>query len=323
MTSFDFKSSGKRTIDIEKRAVEALADRIDDEFSRACTKIIECLGKVVVMGVGKSGHVGKKIAATLASTGTPAYFVHPTEASHGDFGMITKHDVIIVISNSGTSSEIISILPMLKRLGVQIISLSGKNDSTLANAATVNIDISVEEEACPHNLAPTSSTTVTMAMGDAIAIALLEAKGFSIEDFAFSHPGGNLGKKLLLRVSDVLHRDSEVPKIKHDSNLIDAIGEISSKKLGMTTIVDSQDKLLGIFTDGDLRRCIQAKIDIHQATIEQVMTRSPRTIRESALAAEALNVMEEWKITSLVVENADAEIIGVLHMHDLIRAGLI
>ncbi len=322
-TEFDFISSGKRTINIEKRAVEALSERIDSTFSTACTTILNCQGKVVVMGVGKSGHIGKKIAATLASTGTPAFFVHPTEASHGDFGMITKHDIVIAISNSGTSAEIINILPMLKRLGVTVISLSGNKESALATSSEVHIDISVDEEACPHNLAPTSSTTATIAMGDAIAIALLEAKGFSIEDFAFSHPGGNLGKKLLLRVYDVLHQDLLIPKTRSDATLIDAINEISTKKLGMTIIVDSNDKLLGIFTDGDLRRCVQSKIDIHSASISEVMTKSPRTILPTALAAEAMNLMEEWKITSLVVEDKNAKIVGVLHMHDLIRAGLI
>ena len=322
MSNFDFILSGKNTIKLESRAIADLESRVDGNFVHACELILATPGRVIVVGVGKSGHIGSKISSTLASTGTPAYFVHPGEASHGDFGMITANDIMIAISNSGMSSEIINILPLVKRLGVKLISLTGNADSTLAKMADVNIDVSVSEEACPHNLAPTSSTTATLAMGDALAIALLEAKGFSAEDFAFSHPGGNLGKRLLLKVSDVMHAGTEIPFTHTDAMLVDALTEISSKKLGMTIIADDNKQLLGIFTDGDLRRCIQKGMDIQSVHIKDVMTASPKTTTDSAMAAEALNIMEKHRITSLVVENAEKEILGVLHMHDLLRAGI-
>lgn len=323
MASFDHIASAKRTFDIETQAVTGLLARLDESFARACDLFLACKGRIIVIGVGKSGHIGSKIAATLASTGTPAYFIHPAEAAHGDFGMITADDAILAISNSGNSPEVIAILPMIKRLGIPLVSLTGQQTSTLASSADVNLNIAVEQEACPHNLAPTSSTTATLVMGDAIAIALLEAKGFSKEDFAFSHPGGTLGKKLLLRVHDVMHHGTEIPKVQCDSSLLEALQEISAKELGMTTIVDKGDKLLGIFTDGDLRRCIGANVDLQSAAIEDVMTRNPKRIADQAMAAEALNIMETSKITSLIVENLDKEIIGVLHMHDLLKAGLV
>ena len=321
--NFDFIESGKRTILLESKAVAELQQRVNETFVQACKIILNCSGKVVVTGVGKSGHIGNKIAATLASTGTPAFFVHPAEANHGDFGMIAKGDVILGISNSGASPELVSLLPMIKRMGISLISMSGRTSSPLADAADVNLDISVDVEACPHNLAPTSSTTATLAMGDALAIALLEAKGFTAEDFAFSHPGGHLGKKLLLRVEDIMHAGPSIPQVSNEAHIVDALQEISTKKLGMTTVTDDNGKLDGIFTDGDLRRCIEAKIDVHSEPLKNIMTKKPRTIKSNALAAEALNLMETHKITSLVVEDECSKVVGIIHMHDLLKAGLI
>lgn len=312
-----------RTISMEQEAIASLSSRIGESFIQACDILLNCQGRVVVIGMGKSGHIANKIAATLASTGTPAFFVHPAEAGHGDFGMITSEDVVIAISNSGSSQEIITLLPLLKRLGVPLISLSGNAASPLAEAADVNLDVSVTSEACPLNLAPTSSTTVTLVMGDALAVALLESRGFTAEDFAFSHPSGALGRKLLLRVMDIMHADSEVPQVNGHSKLTEALAEMTSKGFGMTTVINAQKQLEGIFTDGDLRRCVDSGIDIHNAKIADVMTRKPRTIHKEALAAEALNVMESHKITALVVEDNEQRPIGVLHMHDLLRAGLV
>jgi arabinose-5-phosphate isomerase len=259
----------------------------------------------------------------LASTGTPAFFVHPGEASHGDLGMITKGDVVIAISSSGASTEIITLLPLFKRLGLPIISMTGKPNSALSDASDINLDISVESEACPLNLAPTSSTTVTLALGDALAVALLEARGFTAQDFAFSHPGGSLGKKLLLRVGDVMHDGKDIPRVKADTALKEALAEMTSKGLGMTTVVDVHDQLIGIFTDGDLRRCVDQGLDINSLPIKTVMTVNPKTVNKQVLAAEALNIMETRKITALVVEDNNKAPIGVLHMHDLLRAGII
>ena len=323
MSAFDFKKIGLRTITMERDALSELANRIDSAFNQACEMILSCGGRVIVLGIGKSGHIGRKIASTLASTGTPAFFVHPGEAHHGDMGMITKGDIVLAISNSGTSNEILSLLPLLKRLNLPVISMTGKPDSPLSKFANVNLDISVESEACPLNLAPTSSTTVTLAMGDAIAVAMLEARGFSAEDFAFSHPGGTLGKKLLLRVSDIMHDGLNIPRVAADAPVRQALSEMTSKGFGMTTVVDDDDKLIGIFTDGDLRRCIDKNININDALTSSVMTASPRTVNKHALAAEALALMEKHLITALVVEDNDQAPIGVLHMHDLLRAGII
>ncbi|MBY6191495.1 KpsF/GutQ family sugar-phosphate isomerase [Microbulbifer agarilyticus] len=315
--------AGRRTITMETAAVAALEARVDDSFHRACELMLACSGRVIVSGMGKSGHIGRKIAATLASTGTPSFFVHPGEASHGDLGMITRHDVVIAISNSGSSAEVLTLLPLLKRLGIPLISMTGKADSPLAQSADVNLDIAVETEACPLNLAPTSSTTVTLVMGDALAVALLEARGFTAEDFAFSHPGGALGRQLLLKVADVMHAGEELPQVSPDTPLSKALLEMTSKGFGMTTVVDSNGQLLGVFTDGDLRRVIDQKLELDTATMEQVMSRRPKTVSAHTLAAEALRIMEDNKITALVVEDPEHHPIGLLHMHDVLRAGVI
>jgi len=315
--------AGLRTVEMEAQAVGELTQRIDSDFCLACETILTCKGRVVVTGMGKSGHIGNKIAATLASTGTPAFFVHPGEASHGDLGMITKNDVVLAISNSGNTAEIVTLLPLIKRLGVPLISMTGDNKSTLAEAACANLDIAVVSEACPLNLAPTTSTTVTLVMGDALAIALLESRGFSAEDFAFSHPGGALGRKLLLKVSDIMHKDNEVPRVNLETPLQNALLEMTEKGFGMTTVIDADGKLLGVFTDGDLRRVIDAKINLSTATVKDVMSNSPKTISHDILAAEALSIMEKSSITALIVENHLQQPIGVLHMHDILRAGVI
>ena len=323
MAKQDFIQSGLRTVAMEAQAVGELSRRINDDFTFACETVLACKGRVVVTGMGKSGHIGNKIAATLASTGTPAFFVHPGEAGHGDLGMITKNDVVIAISNSGNTAEIITILPLIKRLGIPLISMTGDANSALSEAACANLDVAVSSEACPLNLAPTTSTTVTLVMGDALAIALLESRGFSAEDFAFSHPGGTLGRKLLLKVSDIMHKDHEVPRVTPATPLQNALLEMTEKGFGMTTIVDSDGKLLGVFTDGDLRRVIDAKINFNSATMQDVMSDSPKTISHDILAAEALTVMEKSSITALIVEDHLQHPIGVLHMHDILRAGVV
>jgi len=323
MSNFDFLSSARRTFTMERDALSQTLSTLDEAINRACNTLLQCQGRVIVVGIGKSGHIANKIAATFASTGTPAFFVHPSEASHGDFGMITEADVVVAISNSGASAEILTLLPLLKRLGIKIIGMTGNANSTLAEAADVHLDIGVKSEACPLNLAPTSSTTVTLAMGDAIAVALLEARGFSAEDFAFSHPGGTLGKKLLLRVADVMHRGQEIPKVLPKTPLKEALTEMTEKGFGLTLVVDPNDQLIGIFTDGDLRRSVDRGIDINQVNTGAVMVENPRTISHAILAAEALNIMQTHKITALVVEDESRDIIGVLHMHDLLRAGII
>lgn len=315
--------SAIRTINIERDAITALNSRIDDAFVKACQLILDCKGRTIVTGMGKSGHIGNKIAATLASTGTPAFFVHPGEASHGDLGMITKDDVVIAISNSGSSSEVITLLPLLKRMGNPLISMTGKPESPLAESADVNLDISIISEACPLGLAPTSSTTVTLVMGDALAVALLEARGFSAEDFAFSHPGGALGRKLLLKVEDIMHSGDELPSVVKETSLSAALVEMTQKGFGMTSVIDDSRRLIGIFTDGDLRRCVDKGIDLQKATVEDVMTPNPTTANQALLAAEALNVMEQKKITALIVENDSSEAVGVIHMHDILRAGVV
>lgn len=323
MSKKQFIQAGLRTIEMEAQAVGELTQRIDNDFCLACETLLACTGRVVVTGMGKSGHIGNKIAATLASTGTPAFFVHPGEASHGDLGMITKNDVVLAISNSGNTPEIITLLPLIKRLEIPLISMTGDSQSTLAEAACANLDVTVVSEACPLNLAPTTSTTVTLVMGDALAIALLESRGFSAEDFAFSHPGGALGRKLLLKVSDIMHKDNEVPRVSLETPLQNALLEMTEKGFGMTTVVDAEGKLLGVFTDGDLRRVIDAKINLSTATVKDVMSNSPKTISHDILAAEALSIMEKSSITALIVENQLQHPVGVLHMHDILRAGVV
>ncbi len=323
MSEFDFNASALRTIQLEADAVAALATRIDGDFTQACQLMIQCRGRIIVTGMGKSGHIGNKMASTLASTGSPAFFVHPGEASHGDLGMITRDDVVVAISNSGNTAEVVTLLPLIKRLDIPLISMTGDRQSLLAEAANVNLDVSVDEEACPLNLAPTTSTTVTLVMGDALAIALLEARGFTAEDFAFSHPGGALGRKLLLRVCDIMHSGDEVPRVKESTLLKDALLEMTAKGFGLTTVVDAQNTLIGVFTDGDLRRVVDNQVDINSATIAEVMTRGGNAIDANILAAQALNIMESKKITALVVEDEGHHPLGVLHMHDILRAGVI
>ncbi|WP_417501084.1 KpsF/GutQ family sugar-phosphate isomerase [Marinobacter sp.] len=326
MTEFkaqDFRNSALQAIRIERDAISALENRVDHHFVRACEVIMACRGRVVVTGMGKSGHIGHKIAATLASTGTPSFFVHPGEASHGDMGMITSQDVVIAISNSGNTSEVVTILPLIKRMGAPLISMTGNPESTLAKEAVANLDVSVKTEACPLGLAPTSSTTATLVMGDALAVALLEARGFSAEDFAFSHPGGSLGRKLLLRVSDIMHVGDRIPMVDEDTTLSGALLEISRKGLGMTTVVNATGTMTGIFTDGDLRRTLDKSIDVHTTPIRDVMTQNGKTIQADQLAAEALNIMEGLKISALPVTDGSGALVGAINMHDLLRAGVI
>lgn len=318
----DYLTSAQRTIAMEAAAVAALTERIDDQFATACDLMLVCPGRVVVTGMGKSGHIARKIAATLASTGTPAMFVHPGEASHGDMGMITGQDVVLALSNSGSTAEVVTMLPLLKRLGTPLISMTGNPASDLARAAQAHLDASVSEEACPLGLAPTSSTTVALVLGDALAIALLEARGFTAEDFAFSHPGGALGRKLLLKVEDIMHTGGEIPRVASGTSLTAALLEMSSKALGMTTIQDGGGTLIGLFTDGDLRRTIDQGVNIQSATIDDVMTRNPRRVKPGMLAAEALYIMEEKKITALIVVDDGDHPVGVVHLHDILRAGV-
>lgn len=323
MTKFDYLASAKRTIESELESVNALLARIDSSFEAVCERLLSCSGRLVLMGVGKSGHIATKLASTFASTGTPAFFVHPGEASHGDLGMVTANDTVIAISYSGNSGEIAALLPTLKRVGCQVICMTGNPDSQLAKASDLILDISVKQEACPLGLAPTSSTTVTLVLGDALAIALLEARGFTAEDFAYSHPGGTLGRKLLLKVADVMHVGDAIPKASINDSLMAALQEMTHKGFGMTTIVDANDKLVGVFTDGDLRRCIDKRIELNSANVDEVMSRTPYTIRQNLLAAEALNLMQNKKITAVVVADDTLHPIGILHMHDLLRAGLV
>lgn len=320
-TKTDFLESARRTLRMETESLQALAGHLDNQFEKACELILACSGRVVVTGMGKSGHIGHKLAATLASTGTPAFFVHPGEASHGDMGMITDTDVVIALSNSGEVAEVITLIPLIKRLGAGLIAMTGKPDSTLASAANAHLYCGVEQEACPLNLAPTSSTTAALVMGDALAIALLEARGFTANDFAFSHPGGSLGRKLLLKVGDIMHRGDSVPRVLPDTPLRDALLEMTRKGLGMTTIMDESGQLLGIYTDGDLRRTLDLGIDLQTTPIRQVMHPSAQTIDVDHLAAQALFDMEERKITSLVVLE-EGQAAGVIHMHDILRAGV-
>tara|TARA_R110002110_G_scaffold91264_2_gene237628 strand:+ start:254590 stop:255570 length:981 start_codon:yes stop_codon:yes gene_type:complete len=317
-----YTASAQRTIRMEAAAVAALEARIGDDFRRACDLLLHTQGRVIVTGMGKSGHIARKIAATLASTGTPAFFVHPGEASHGDMGMITAADAVVALSNSGGVHEIITLLPLLKRLGIPLISMTGNEQSNLAQASDVHLDTGVETEACPLGLAPTSSTTTALVMGDALAIALLEARGFTADDFAFSHPGGTLGRKLLLKVADVMRSGDAIPRVTTDTSLSDALLEISAKGLGMTTVIDDDGTVAGIFTDGDLRRTLDERIDINATPIKQVMTVGGKTVTTEMLAAEALRIMEENEISSLVVFDQSRSMAGVIHLVDLLHAGL-
>ncbi|TVV39497.1 KpsF/GutQ family sugar-phosphate isomerase [Thalassolituus sp. C2-1] len=319
--NFDFLQSARRTIKLEQEAIAQLEGRLTGDFATACQLVLNCKGRVVVTGMGKSGHIGNKMAATLASTGTPAFFVHPGEASHGDMGMIQPSDVVIALSNSGETGEVTSLLPLLKRLGTALISMTGNPESTLGRAANAHLNTGVNQEACPLNLAPTSSTTCALVMGDALAVALLEARGFTAEDFAFSHPGGSLGRRLLLKVEDIMHSGDQIPVVSPSATLSEALLVVTSKGLGMTTVQDN-GKLTGIFTDGDLRRAIDHGVDIHTATMADVMTVGGKTTTPGTLAAEALKLMEDNKINALVVKNGD-DTVGVINMHDLLRAGVI
>lgn len=313
---------GREVLDVEAEAIFSLRARVNQEFARSCHYCLECSGRVVVTGMGKSGHVAGKIAATLASTGTPAFFVHPGEASHGDLGMITATDVVLAISNSGETPEILTILPLIKRLGVPLIAMTGRPESTLASAADAHLDVGVAKEACPLNLAPTASTTATLAMGDALAVALLNSRGFTREDFAFSHPGGLLGRRLLLHVRDVMRVDERVPKVAPELAVTEGLFEISRKGLGMTAVVDEEDHVLGIYTDGDLRRTLDAKRDLTGTRIEQVMTRNVKTVKGDMLAAEAVRLMETHSITALLVVDEADRLVGALNVHDLLQAGV-
>jgi len=318
----DLIDSAQRTIRLEIEAVQELLPRIDADFVKACELILNCKGRVVVVGMGKSGHIGNKIAATLASTGTTAFFVHPAEASHGDMGMITRDDIVLALSNSGSTAEIVTLLPLIKRLGIRLISMTGNPNSPLAKAAEVNLDARVSQEACPLNLAPTSSTTASLVLGDALAIALLEARGFTAEDFAFSHPGGALGRRLLLKVENVMHKGEALPCVQRGTSLRDALLEMTQKGLGMTVVLETDGRLAGIFTDGDLRRTLDKGIDVRQASIDEVMTPHGKTARAEMLAAEALKIMEDHKINALVVVDDLDNPVGALNMHDLLRAGV-
>lgn len=322
LTAEELLSLAGRVLDIESRAVLQLKQRLDGSFTAACKLCLDTTGRVVVTGMGKSGHIGGKIASTLASTGTPAFFMHPAEASHGDLGMITGQDLLLAVSYSGETQEVVTILPLVKRMGAKLISMTGKPGSTLAKAADVHLNVAVDEEACPLNLAPTASTTATLAMGDALAVALLESRGFTAEDFARSHPSGSLGKRLILRVSDVMHTGAEVPAVREHVKLSEGLVEMSRKGLGMTAIVDAKNTILGIFTDGDLRRALDSSIDVHKTEMRAVMHRECKTIAPDVLAAEAVHLMEEYKITALLVADRDRRLVGALNVHDLFRAGI-
>lgn len=317
------KELGRGVLAIEARAVERLMERVDDNFVAACRHMLACQGRIVVIGMGKSGHIGGKIAATLASTGTPAFFVHPAEASHGDLGMITAKDVVLALSNSGETDEILTILPIIKRLGVPLIALTGNPGSSLARNASVHIFVGVEQEACPLGLAPTASTTAALAMGDALAVALLEARGFTSEDFARSHPGGRLGRRLLLLIDDLMHSGERTPRSRPHDPLDRVLLEMTRKGLGMTVVVDAADRVLGVFTDGDLRRALDQRVDLHTCPVAEVMTAPGKTIAPRQLAVEALALMERHKITALPVIDEERQLLGVIHMHDLLRAGVV
>ena len=316
-------ASGLSVIETEANALSRLAERVDGRFASACRLILACHGRVVVTGMGKSGHIARKIAATLASAGTPAFFLHPGEASHGDLGMITGTDMVVALSNSGETDEILTILPIIKRLGIPLVTLTGNEHSRLASDADVNIDVSVEQEACPLGLAPTASTTAALAMGDALAIALLDARGFSAEDFARSHPGGRLGRRLLLRIADVMHTGDGAPRVRSGDTVSNALVDMTRSGLGMTTIVDAGDRVLGVFTDGDLRRAIEHDVDLKRTPVDEVMTRDCVTVAPETLAARAVHLMQERAINALPVVDDDMRLVGALNMHDLLRAGVL
>jgi arabinose-5-phosphate isomerase len=323
MDSNALKKLARAVISTEATAVASLASRIDDAFETACQVILSCRGRIVVLGMGKSGHIAGKIASTLASTGTPAFFVHPAEASHGDLGMITSEDVVLVLSTSGETDEVRLILPLLTRLGVRIIAMTGKPASTLANHADVHINVAVDAEACPLGLAPTTSTTVALVMGDALAVSLLETRGFTAEDFARSHPAGQLGKRLLLHIQDIMHIGDEMPVISETASLSEAIVEMTKKRLGMVAIVDNENKVLGVFTDGDLRRALEQALDPHKTAVGEIMTRNGKTIQPQALAAEAVKMLQQYKIQGLLVVDDNSYLKGVLNFNDLLQAGVV
>ena len=322
MNKIDFTREGREVLSLESRALGQLADRLDARFSRACELLLACEGRVIVVGMGKSGHIGGKIAATLASTGTPAFFVHPGEASHGDLGMITPGDLVIAISNSGETPEILALLPIIKRMGIPLIAMTGQAASTLGNTAVECLDTSVDKEACPHNLAPTASTTATLGMGDALAVAVLKSRGFSRDDFARSHPGGTLGRRLLIYVRDVMHTGRDMPLVASGSQLTTALEEMSAKGLGMTGIVNPEGHLIGIYTDGDVRRSINQSIDVKTAVIDQVMVSDPRSTTADALAAEVVQLMRQHSINGLFAVDPEQRPIGALNALDLMRAGI-
>lgn len=310
-------------IEIESKSISGLLERIDDSFILACQAMLNCQGRVVVLGMGKSGHIGSKIAATLASTGTPAFFVHPAEASHGDLGMITPSDVVVVLSNSGETDEVKIILPILKRLGVPIVAMTGNQQSSLAIHADIHLDVSVAEEACPLGLAPTSSTTAALVMGDALAVACLQTRGFTRDDFARSHPAGALGRKLLLLIQDVMHTGEEMPVVPATASVSEAIVEMTRKRLGLSAVVDSDGLVIGVYTDGDLRRTLDKNLDPHTTRVADVMTRGGRSIQAEALAAEAVQIMQEHRIQGLLVLDPAGKLAGVLNFHDLLKAGVV
>jgi arabinose-5-phosphate isomerase len=314
---------GRQALAVEIEGLQAQLPRLGQEFARACRICLECRGRIVVTGMGKSGHIAGKIAATLASTGTPAFFVHPGEASHGDVGMITREDVVLALSNSGETDEVLTIVPAIKRLAVPLIAMTGSPQSALARLATVHLDIAVPAEACPLNLAPTASTTAALAVGDALAVALLKARGFTEEDFARSHPAGNLGRRLLLHVRDVMRTGAAIPKVRLDTPLAEGLMEMTRKGLGMTAVVDAADCVAGIFTDGDLRRALDRAADLHATRMQEVMTKNAKSVHAGMLAAEAVHLMEEHRITSLLVIDADNRAVGALNVHDLMRAGVV
>jgi len=318
-----FIASARRTIELEAQAITHLLSLLDNNFTHSCELILNCKGRVIVTGMGKSGLIGAKMAATFASTGSPAFFVHPGEASHGDMGMITEHDIVIALSNSGESQEIKAILPLIKRLGIPLISITSQPTSTLSTLALYNLNTDIQKEACPLNLAPTSSTTAQLVMGDALALAVLEAKGFNAEDFAFSHPGGSLGRKLLLKVEDIMHCGESIPKVLSNTLLPSALLEVTQKQLGMTTIVDENDFLLGVFTDGDLRRAIDNDVDLKTTSINDVMTKNATLVSPNMLAAQALLVMQTKSIGQLIVTDENNRPIGALNMQDMLKAGVV
>lgn len=317
-----FIQSGLNVLEIEKNAINDIKQYVNQDFAHACERVLHCSGKVVVTGMGKSGHIANKIAATLASTGTPAFYMHPAEAGHGDLGMLTRQDILLAISNSGETEEILALLPVIKRVGIDIIAMSGNANSRLASYANIHLCIKIQQEACPLGLAPTSSTTATLAMGDALSIALLEARGFSSDDFAMSHPQGALGKRLLLRLEDIMHAGEQVPKVNADATISAALIEISAKGLGMAAVVNADGLFVGIFTDGDLRRVIDAKVDIHHTPIGEVITRNAITTHKNMLAAEALNILETKRINGLIVLDEQQRPIGAFNMLDLLKSGV-